>query len=471
MSFISTLQKMCTRHLLILMLFSLRVSISFGQEYNISNVGHGLKVSANHRYLTDTKTGKPVFLLATTAWNINALKYEEIDTLIKSAAGNGFNSIMFALDFYPQADEPNAYGEKPYTGPDKTDLNPAYFNYCDQIIDKCTRYGIYPMVYTMWSGKTTGIMNTYSPDQLYALGTKIGAHFKEHKNVILVVGGESSPPYIDTTHANAMGRGLKNGSEGNNLISIHPCSPHSDSEFYAASPWLDFYMVQGKSNINGISYDFTKLIAKDHPRSAEKPIMLAEQRYETGTSEDPVIQRRSLYLSVFAGGFGYAYGHNALWQMTPHTAQPWMLKSWASGVTNWKKALNTIAQQQLQHIKTLLYAFPYEERIPDQSLLVSAKHDSITNKVEIMRDGITGKRDATYIMSYLSTAQPLILKTDILKSGKLNAWWFDPRTGTFETIALAFKNAGSYQPPVKTNGPDWVLIVADARKPYLSDSK
>ena len=144
-----------------------------------ANVKDGLKISADKHYLTDAKTGAPVFLLATTAWNINALTYPEIDTLLQSTASHGFNAIMFALDFYPQADEPNVYEQKAYTGPDKTDLNPDYFAYCDYIINNCTKYNLYPMVYTMWSGKNAGIMNNYTPEQLHTLGKKIGAKYKK----------------------------------------------------------------------------------------------------------------------------------------------------------------------------------------------------------------------------------------------------------------------------------------------------
>ena len=366
-------------------------------------VENGLQPSIDKHYLVDAKTGKPVFILATTAWNINALTYAEIDTLLQSIAGNGFNAVMFALDFFPQADEANVYGHKAYTGNDKTDLDPGYFLYCDYIIDHCTRLGIYPMLYTMWSGKTTGIMNTYTPEQLFVLGKKIGERYRKKRNVILVAGGESSPPYIDTTRVNAMGMGLKQGSAGNNLITVHPTSPHSNSEFYAQAEWLDFYMSQGKSNINGIGFDMTKAVSKDYNSSVVKPTMVGEHRYETGTTEDPLIQRRSLYLSVFAGSFGYAYGHNALWQMTPHTAQPWMLKSWAAGVKNWKEALNTEATKQLANIKKLLFTYPYLERIPDGSIIASGQSDSIANRVEAMRDGNYEINNATYIMVYISS--------------------------------------------------------------------
>jgi hypothetical protein len=99
-----------------------------------------------------------------------------------------------------------------------------------------------------------------------------------------------------------------------------------DSRFYAAAPWLDFYMSQAKSGSapKNTAYDAAALVLGDWSIAAVKPTMMGEHRYESGTREDPLIQRRSLYQCVFAGGFGYAYGHDALWQMTPHTGPPFV---------------------------------------------------------------------------------------------------------------------------------------------------
>ena len=437
-------------------------------RYEHYPVENGLRISSDKHYLIDALTGKPVFILATTAWNINALTYDEIDTLLETIARNGFNSIMFTMDFYPQAEEANFYGKKAYTGVDKTDLDPGYFIYCDYIIDHCSKLGIYPMLYTMWSGKTTGIMNTYTPGQLFTLGKKIGERYRKSRNVILVAGGESSPPYIDTTRVNAMGMGLKEGSEGNNLITVHPTSPHSNSEFYAHSSWLDFYMSQGKSNMNGIKFDMTKAVMKDYHLPMVKPTMVGEHRYESGTMEDPIIQRRSLYLSVFAGSFGYAYGHNALWQMTPHTAQPWMLKSWAAGVKNWKDALNTTASKQLSNIKKLLFAYPYLERFPDQAIILSGERDSIAERVEAMRDGHPQKKNASYIMIYISSPREVTINTSVISAKKLTIYWFDPATGACEMLEDKIANTGVYTsiPKKDRKEKDGVIVINSAGSKY-----
>ena len=97
----------------------------------LHNASHGLRVSDNRRYLVDAQTGAPVFLLADTAWNLGALKLDEVETYLRSREEHGFTAVMFALNFAPQADETNAYGEPAYLGENKTQHNPAYYEFCD----------------------------------------------------------------------------------------------------------------------------------------------------------------------------------------------------------------------------------------------------------------------------------------------------------------------------------------------------
>jgi hypothetical protein len=433
-----------------------------------SAVKDGLKVSGNHRYLVDAVTGAPVFILADTAWNLGALKMEEIDTYLRSRADHGFNTIMFALNFSPQAEEKNAYGEPAYIGADKTELNPAYFQNCDQIIQHAAARGLFVMIYTMWAGEKAGTMNNYTPAQLESMGRAIGSHFGGVPNVIFSAGGEATPHYIDVDRVNAMGRGLKEGCAGRNLVTVHPMSPFSSSKYYGNSPWLDFSLIQAKSGIApaNVLFDAAALVLKDWNATPPRPVMMAEHRYESGTSEDPIIQRRSLYQCVFAGAFGHAYGHNALWQMTPHTGAPWMLHSWTPGVANWTQALDTPAVRQLHHIKALLYSHPYLQRIPDQSLVTAGQGTTVAKRTEATRDGDPGSNNATYIMAYISAPAQVTLNTAVIAASVLNAYWFSPETGATEVIKQAFPNQGSLTLQPRTQGVDWVAVIEDASKNY-----
>lgn len=440
--------------------------LSIAAQRSASN---GLKVSANGRYLLDAKTGTPVFILADTAWNLAALTLEEVDIYLKSRVGHGFNTVMFTLNFAPQADEKNAYGEPAYLGPEKTALNPAYLKTCDAIVKRCEELGLYAMIYAMWAGKTAGSMNNYTAEQLRIVGENLGRHFRGVKNVILCAGGEASPHYIEEERVNAIGAGLKAGCAGENLVTVHPVSGNSTSKFYAKSPWLDFYMSQGKSG-NGAAntaYDAAALVEGDFRVSPVKPTMMGEHRYESGRTEDALIQRRSLYQCVFAGGFGYGYGHNALWQMTPHTAQPWMLKGWNPGVENWKDALDTPAVRQLRYLAPLLYSRPYLERIPDQSLVLAGQGEDVATRVQVTRDGTLGNRDATYILAYLSAPRSVTLNTSVIANRTLSVFWFDPTSGEKQLLHANRPNTGSFPADFAARKQDGVLVIEDATKNYM----
>lgn len=438
-----------------------------------SNIKHGLKVSDNHRYLVDAVNGKPVFILADTAWNLHALKIEEVDTYLQSRADHGFNTIMFTLNFFPQASEKNAYGQPAYIGAENNELNPAYFETCDKIVQHASDRGLYVMLYTLWAGTNAGTMNRYTEAQLSAMGLALGKRYAGVPNVIFCVGGEATPPnYIDAERGNALGLALKKGCAGQNLVTVHPESGYSSSSFFASTSWLDFSLCQAKSSNESKStaYDAAALVSRDWETTPTKPTMMGEHRYESGIKEAPLLQRRILYQCVFAGAFGHAYGHNALWPMTPHTAQPWMLKNWAPGVENWTEALDTPAASQLHHIKALLYSRPYLSRIPDQSIILAGQGVDIATRIQATRDGTSGNNDATYLMAYLSAPIKVTLNTAVISSKTLNAYWFSPEKGSSEIIRRRFDNTGSITLEPKLQE-DWVVVVEDAARNYHQPNK
>jgi hypothetical protein len=442
--------------------------VNGGANAGLSQVMDGLKVSANGHYLVDEANGKPVFLLADTAWNLGALKLEEIDTYLQSRADHGFNAIMFALNFSPQAEEKNAYGEPAYIGADKTDLNPAYFATCDQIVKHAAARGLYVVLYPMWAGEKAGTMNFYTPAQLELIGRELGSRYGGDPNVIFSAGGEATPHYIDVDRVNAMGRGLKEGCAGRNLVTVHPMSPFSSSDYYASSPWLDFNLIQAKSGVApaNTAFDAAALVLKDWTRKPARPTMMGEHRYESGTQEDPIIQRRSLYQCVFAGACGHVYGHDALWQMTPHTGAKWMLHSWTPGVKVWTDALNAPGVQSLHLITELLYSHPYLERIPDQALVLAGQGADVFSRIEATRDGTVGNRDATYLMAYLSAPAKVTLDTSVIAAQTLKTYWFDPATGATEVIQERFPNPQSLTLEPRTQGHDWVVVIEGASRNY-----
>ena len=427
---------------------------------------HGLVVSKNGHYLANAADGRPYFLLSDTAWNLIALNADDLEIYFASRRLHGFSAFMFCLDFYPQSSGLDADGLCAYIGPQKDKLNPKYFEYCDHLVRRGAHYGLYAMIFSMWAGKRSGIMNRYTPRQLHGIGVKLGRHFRDFPNVIHVAGGESTPPYINPSHVAAIGRGLKAGCGGKHLISVHPCYQRSCSRYFSQADWIDFYMSQGSSSKNGAHYDMTGLVSHDFDLPHARPTMIGENYYDSGTRQSPYMQRRGLYLSVFAGAFGCAYGHDALWQMTPHTRQPWMLKSWPPGVPDWRDALNTPAVSDLHFIRGLLYSRPYFARIPDQALVLAGQDRAIARRIGAMRDGRRRKRDATYVMAYLACPKDAVLDTGAIAGKKLNVYWFNPADGKHERIGMNVANTGKLHLKKRTHGHDWVVVVDDAARHY-----
>lgn len=393
---------------------------------------------------------------------------DEVDIYLKSRADHGFTAVMFALNFAPQAVNTNAYGQAAYVGGEKTELNPEYFKTCDEVVQHAAARGIFVIIYPMWAGEKAGTMNNYTPIQLEVMGKELGARYAGVRNVIFSAGGEATPHYIDVDRVNAMGRGLKEGCVGRNLVTVHPMSPFSSSDYYARAPWLDFNLIQAKSGVApaNTAFDAAGLVLKDWARNPVRPTMMGEHRYESGTQEDPIIQRRSLYQCVFAGACGHAYGHDALWQMTPHTGAKWMLRSWTPGVKNWTEALDAPGVRSLHLITTLLYTHPYLERIPDQALVMEGQGADVFTRVQATRDGTAGNRDATYLMAYISAPTKVTLDTSVIAAQTLDAYWFDPATGSTQSIQRNFANPRSMVVDSGQLGGDRVVVIEDSSRRY-----
>jgi hypothetical protein len=71
-------------------------------------------------------------------------------------------------------------------------------------------------------------------------------------------------------------------------------------------------------------------------------------------------------------------------------------------------------------------------------------------------------------MAYAFTGREFKLQMGRISGAKVNAWWFNPRTG--EAVKSGtIKNSGpaAFNPPGKpANGKDWVLVLDDAAKKF-----
>ena len=160
--------------------------------------------------------------------------------------------------------------------------------------------------------------------------------------------------------------------------------------------------------------------------------------------------RKQLYRSVFSGACGVTYGHHAIWQF--YSEPDKIPITYAD--RHWKEALDRPGAFQAGWLRKLIEPLMAANPTPDQALIINAPE----RKEEYMTALRTA--DSSYAMIYMPVGRKIEINTAPLKTGKLNAWWFNPKNNSRKKIGPVKKMAlMSFTPPNTGPGNDWVLIL------------
>jgi hypothetical protein len=350
--------------------------------------------------------------------------------------------------------------------------NNDYWDHVDYIVNRaghsaCTS-ALLPSWGDKWNLKSWGVGPwIFTPENAKVYGRWLGQRYKDASNIIWILGGDR--PIETEAHEGvieAMARGLAKGDGGRYLMSFHPWGGQSSSKWFHKADWLDFNMIQSGHNPQSTNYLH---VERDYALEPPKPALDGEPAYEYPPNAKPPNKRpvgassvrRNAYWAVFAGAFGHTYGTHPVWQMYDNGRKPF----WEV-VTPWHQALDLPGANQLIHLKNLILTRPFLTRIPDQTMIVSEPPTGI-HRVQVTRDGLPGRNDATYILAYFPSHHRVTLKTGRIAGPDLRGWWFNPRTGQATLIGETPNQATmSFEPPTNAEGEDWVLVLDDASKSY-----
>ena len=430
-----------------------------------------LKVSDNHRFLVQ-ENGDPFFWLGDTGWLLFAdLTREEAGKYLNHRAENGFNvvQVMIIHDLAEQ----NIYGDSALVqkdvsrplltpGNDPTDADAYdYWDHVDYIIDLAAAKGIYMALVPVWgSNVKKGGVNR---EQAAVFSKWLAERYQNRSNIIWLNGGDIRGS--DSTAVwETMGANFRQLNP-NHLITYHPFGRSQSSTWFHDAPWLDFNMVQSghrrydqDDSALGYGQDNWKYIRDDYNKTPVKPTIDGEPSYENipqglhdfdqprWTADDI---RRYGYWSVFAGGFGFTYGHNAVMQLHhPKSKEP------NFGVKEyWYDVLDAPAALQMKYLKQLILSKPFLDRVPDQTLIAGAQGEKY--------DFVIGTRGAAYAFIYTYTGRNFSVQMGKISGEQVKASWFNPRDGKYTELA-AYPNTGiqDFDPPgAPADGNDWVLVL------------
>lgn len=443
-----------------------------------------LKISSNKHFLVK-ENGTPFFYLGDTAWELfHRLNRSEAIRYLEDRAEKGYTVIQaVAIAERDGHSDPNPYQHLPLIDLDPT--RPAvkdgtsndYWDHVDFIVDKANELGLYIGFLPTWGRYWNGTDVLFTPENAAIYGEWLGKRYGE-RGVIWILGGDRR---VQTDQHRAilesMAKGLRKGDGGRNLITFHPNGGSGSSDYFPDAEWLDFNMRQNghQAEYSGTYTDENPVALgntrKDWDRNPAKPVIDGEPLYEdhplrfrpkdNGHSIASDV-RRCLYWDLFDGAFGHTYGHHSVWQMWSEGKPPINFP-----LMPWEEALDRPGAGQMQYGRKLIESRPFLTRIPDNSIIVTDRVATSIPGAGRYRFAATRDSEGTYAMVYAPIGMTFKVKMDVIKGGKIKAWWFNPRDGKATSIGtFDNKSEQSFSPPNPGETIDWVLVLDDASKKY-----
>jgi hypothetical protein len=425
-----------------------------------------LKISQNGRFLV-YEDQTPFFYLGDTAWELfHCLDLDEADQYLSNRAEKGFTVIQaVVLSDIDGLDIPNANGDLPLIEKDPLRPNEAYFRHVDALVERAEQLGLFIGMLPTWGAywKTKRPKRLiFTPENARKFGQFLGSRYIDSP-IIWILGGDQN---IDNDRERriieAMAAGLKEGDDGNHLITYHPRGPGFSSDFFHRAEWLDFNMFQSSHGAH--DHDNGLFAEHDYSLTPPKPTLDGEARYETipagfyfkGLNNqdrmDDYDCRQAAYWSLLAGACGHTYGDNNIWQMWEPGKEPIL-----SAAVPWTVAMDHPGAFQMGLVRKLFESRPFQKLVPDQSLICDGP---LTGGAKI-RAAVAS--DGSFALIYSPRGERFTLDKNCIHGSRTNEIWFDTRYGIAYTIhSPDTKGFQTFTPPTSGRGNDWILIIEDA---------
>ena len=457
-----------------------------------------LRVSDNNRYLVH-ENGKPFFWQGDTGWLMpERLNRDEVGFYLNRCAQAGYNVVQVqtvngvpAYNVYGQSSHPFGYDFSTINSPGVY----GYWDHMDYIVQTAERNGIYIGMVCIWGGLVKGGQMTEAEAIEY--GTFLANRYKNSPNIVWIIGGDIQGS-VKTEVWETLARTIRAIDSGH-LMTFHPRGRTCSSQFFPDVEWIDFHMFQSGHRRYGqrmgnkdypipdnTEEDSWRYVEQSLAVSPMKPVLDGEPSYENipqGLHNDtePRWQaadvRRYAYWSVFAGACGHTYGCNDIMQFYRPGLNPAYFAD-----TPWWDALDFPGFNQMQHVKNLMMAFPYIERIPDQTIIVDngIVGDLInphgTGTLSTLQyanfsvekyNRLVATRGEDYLLVYNYTGRPMQIDLTRIRGTKKKAWWYSPVTGQYTYIGEFMNRVTKFIPAVSGVGQDVVLVVTDSVADYV----
>ncbi len=412
-----------------------------------------LIVASNGRFLTNQR-GEPFLIIgdAPQALMINA-SVAEAKLLLANRASHGINTVWIMLigNVYDggRSDASTFDGLIPFTTPgDVTTPNEAYFDRCDEIIRAAAAEGLNVILDPADTGGFISMLRTNGAAKCRTYGRYLGDRYKGFDNIVWMSGSDFQS--WRTLADNEVVKAIAEGIRERDTRHVHTL----ELDYFVSSSldnvlWADLVTL----NAAYTYYPAYDEVLKDYNRTPAVPVFLIESDYEGENGADAERLRRQEYWSLLSGACGHVFGNGHIWPMD----------------NAWEDHLDTTGIQEFGYCRALFEPLPWPSLIPDQAhTLVTAGYGSYwsggTPSSGISQNDYVAAAstpDGTLALVYVPTSRTITVDLSKL-SGAVTARWYDPTTGSYQSIAGSpFPNSGSRTfttPGLHADGAgDWVL--------------
>jgi hypothetical protein len=256
-----------------------------------------------------------------TAWLLPLAVRSTIDTYLSGRQSDGFDAVMFSVGDYQGQNTALGNGTTPFTATkpagggcsdavfDVTTPRDAAFTHIDHIVTQLGRLGMTAAILPMTNGTADCYVWTLSDvtaeNRAYSYGGYIGRRYKQHANIIWVVGGDTCSPSTHPTGASLTQNFVHGLRDAGALqpVTWHPGTDECDVTSAGSSSswlgpdgqWLDFNTMQQYHTVAGGMKAAVRAVTR-----LEKPAGVGEFGYEDGFTNTLHILRNDAYQSYLS---------------------------------------------------------------------------------------------------------------------------------------------------------------------------
>ena len=405
-----------------------------------------LKVSANGRYLVDSKN-RPFLYHADTCWRIaNRLTRTDALHFLDDRRARGFNTLHIHAINKEKTGTANPDGHKPFAPEDDiTRPNAPYWQHLDEILKLATERGFLLAVSAVWFGYNgSGWRRNFTQENAPVYGRFLAERYNHHQNIVWILGGDNNPDGPDDKReaTRILARTLRQIAP-HQLRTYHAQNEHPSAHWFADDDWLDINFAY--------SYDQVyRQVLREYDRTPVRPIILSETGYEgegnTGFSWNAELVRKQAWWTLLAGGAGHAQGNGTVWYLGD----------------GWQQFLDKPATRHMSHVKALFDAHDWWKLVPDR------EHTLVTRGWRSFGDahnaGAARFEDGGFALVYVPAVRTFMVDMGRLR-GPVRARWYDPTWGAYQPVTGSpFPADGKreFTTPAHLNAAgddDWALVL------------